>query len=207
MGQPKSKRSAMLDPRHRAVLLKEKYRQQMERQDTDAENAETQAVGRVESAAEWAAEELRERVPQAPKKKLPVKERPSTYDEVGHETGLPSERRERRLRSVLPRKTPVRSRRLTTACQQRSSSLRPVVNSWWTSRKRSGGQSDRLHPPPQTHLRSMTQTGSLYLRRAQKRRAKVPSRNAGRALCRDIAARTKRKSRPMHPRTDAPCPR
>lgn len=57
MGQPKSKRSAMLDPRHRAVLLKEKYRQQMERQDTDAENAETQAVGRVESAAEWAAEE------------------------------------------------------------------------------------------------------------------------------------------------------
>ena len=93
MGQPKSKRSAMLDPRHRAVLLKEKYRQQMERQDTDAENAETQAVGRVESAAEWAAEELRERVPQAPKKKLPVKERPSTYDEVGHETGLPSERR------------------------------------------------------------------------------------------------------------------
>ena len=114
---------------------------------------------------------------------------------------------ERRLRSVLPRKTPVRSRRLTTACQQRSSSLRPVVNSWWTSRKRSGGQSDRLHPPPQTHLRSMTQTGSLYLRRAQKRRAKVPSRNAGRALCRDIAARTKRKSRPMHPRTDAPCPR
>lgn len=34
MGQPKSKRSAMLDPRHRAVLLKEKYRQQMEqRQD------------------------------------------------------------------------------------------------------------------------------------------------------------------------------
>ena len=74
MGQPKSKRSAMLDPRHRAVLLKEKYRQQMERQDTDAENAETQAVGRVESAAEWAAEELRERVPQAPKKKLPVEE-------------------------------------------------------------------------------------------------------------------------------------
>ena len=34
MGLPKSKRSAMLDPRHRAVLLKEKYRQQMEqRQD------------------------------------------------------------------------------------------------------------------------------------------------------------------------------
>ena len=74
MGQPKSKRSAMLDPRHRAVLLKEKYRQQMEqRQDTGAENAETQAVSRVESAAEWAADELRERVPQAPKKKPPVK--------------------------------------------------------------------------------------------------------------------------------------
>ena len=52
MGQPKSKRSAMLDPRHRAVLLKEKYCQQMEqRQDTGAENAETQAVSRVESAA------------------------------------------------------------------------------------------------------------------------------------------------------------
>ena len=75
MGQPKSKRSAMLDPRHRAVLLKEKYRQQMERQDTDAENAETQAVSRVESAAEWAADELREHVPQAPRKKPPVKER------------------------------------------------------------------------------------------------------------------------------------
>lgn len=28
MGQPKSKRTAMLDPRHRAKLLKEKYRQQ-----------------------------------------------------------------------------------------------------------------------------------------------------------------------------------
>ena len=27
MGQPKSKRTAMLDPRHRAKLLKEKYRQ------------------------------------------------------------------------------------------------------------------------------------------------------------------------------------
>lgn len=96
MGLPKSKRSAMLDPRHRAVLLKEKYRQQMEqRQDTGAENAETQAVSRVESAAEWAADELRERVPQAPKKKPPVKERPSTYDEAGHETESPSERREK----------------------------------------------------------------------------------------------------------------
>ena len=95
MGQPKSKRSAMLDPRHRAVLLKEKYRQQMERQDTDAENAETQAVSRVESAAEWAADELREHVPQAPRKKPPVKERTSTYDEAGHEIGLPSGRREK----------------------------------------------------------------------------------------------------------------
>ena len=96
MGQPKSKRSAMLDPRHRAVLLKEKYCQQMEqRQDTGAENAETQAVSRVESAAEWAADELRERVPQAPKKKPPVKERPSTYDEAGHETESPSERRDK----------------------------------------------------------------------------------------------------------------
>ena len=68
MGQPKSKRSAMLDPRHRAVLLKEKYRQQMERQDTDAENAETQAVSRVESAAEWAADELRARAAGTAKK-------------------------------------------------------------------------------------------------------------------------------------------
>ena len=94
MGQPKSKRSVMLNPRHRAVLLKEKYRQQIEqRQDTDTENAETQAVGRVESAAEWAADELRERVPQAPRKKPPVKERPSTYDEVGYEAESPSERR------------------------------------------------------------------------------------------------------------------
>lgn len=31
MGQPKSKRTAMLDPRHRAKLLKEKYRQQFAR--------------------------------------------------------------------------------------------------------------------------------------------------------------------------------
>lgn len=94
MGQPKSKHSAMLDPRHRAALLKEKYRQRMERrQDTDTENAETQAVSRVESAAEWAADELRERVPQAPRKKPPVRERPSTCDEVGHETESPSERR------------------------------------------------------------------------------------------------------------------
>ena len=29
MGQPKSKRTAMLDPRHRAKLLKAKYRQQL----------------------------------------------------------------------------------------------------------------------------------------------------------------------------------
>lgn len=197
----------MLDPRHRAVLLKEKYRQQMERQDTDAENAETQAVGRVESAAEWAAEELRERVPQAPKKKLPVKERPSTYDEVGHETGLPSERRGTTpAERAAPKDTGAEQavdHRVPAEKQQFEARRQFVVD----KQERSGGQSDRLHPPPQTHLRSMTQTGSLYLRRTQKRRAKVPSRNAGRALCRDIAARTKRKSRPMHPRTDAPCPR
>lgn len=36
MGQSKSKRSAMLDPRHRAVLLKEKYRQQMEQRQDNA---------------------------------------------------------------------------------------------------------------------------------------------------------------------------
>ena len=45
MGQPKSKRTAMLDPRHRAMLLKEKYRQQLaERRELESDSAETQAV-------------------------------------------------------------------------------------------------------------------------------------------------------------------
>lgn len=113
----------------------------------------------------------------------------------------------RRLRSVLLRTAPARSRQLTIACQQRSSSLRPAVNSWWTSRKRSGGQSGRLRHPPQTRLRSMKQIGSLCPLRAQKCRAKVHSKSAGRALCRDMADRAKRKSRPMRPRSDAPFPR
>ncbi len=70
MGQPKSKRSAMLDPRHRAVLLKEKYRQQVEQQDTDTENAETQAVGRVESRCGMGSRGAAgAKKPQAPKKK------------------------------------------------------------------------------------------------------------------------------------------
>lgn len=55
MGQPESKRAAMLDPRHRAMLLKEKYRQQLaERQEPESDSAETQAVDEVEGAANWA---------------------------------------------------------------------------------------------------------------------------------------------------------
>ena len=47
MGQPKSKRTAMLDPRHRAKLLKEKYRQQLaERREPESDSAEIQAVVR-----------------------------------------------------------------------------------------------------------------------------------------------------------------
>ena len=55
MGQPKSKRTAMLDPRHRAKLLKEKYRQQLaERRELESDSAETQAVDEVEDMANWA---------------------------------------------------------------------------------------------------------------------------------------------------------
>ena len=176
----------MLDPRHRAVLLKEKYRQQVEQQDTDTENAETQAVGRVESrcgmgsrgAAGAKAAGTEEKGCRSRKDLRPTM-RP------GMKQGYCQSGGERRLRSVLPRKTPVRSRQLTTACQQRSSSLRPVVNSWWTSRKRSGGQSDRLRHPPQTRLRSMKQIGSLCPLRAQKCRAKSIQR-AQAALCAEI---------------------
>ena len=41
MGQPKSKRTAMLDPRHRAKLLKAKYRQQLaERRELESDSAD-----------------------------------------------------------------------------------------------------------------------------------------------------------------------
>ena len=54
MGQPKSKRTAMLDPRHRAKLLKEKYRQQLaERREPESDSAETQAVDEVFLALTW----------------------------------------------------------------------------------------------------------------------------------------------------------
>ena len=44
MGQPKSKRTAMLDPCHRAMVLKEKYRQQLaERQEPESDGAEGKA--------------------------------------------------------------------------------------------------------------------------------------------------------------------
>ena len=57
MGQPKSKRTAMLDPRHRAKLLKEKYRQQLaERREPESDSAETQAVDEVEDMANWAVD-------------------------------------------------------------------------------------------------------------------------------------------------------
>ena len=55
MGQPKSKRTAMLDPRHRAMLLKEKYRQQLtERQEPESDSAEIQAVDEVEGGGHGA---------------------------------------------------------------------------------------------------------------------------------------------------------
>ena len=41
----------MLDPHHRAMVLKEKYRQQLaERQEPESDSAETQAVDEVEDA-------------------------------------------------------------------------------------------------------------------------------------------------------------
>lgn len=80
MGQPKSKRAAMLDPRHRAMLLKEKYRQQLaERQEPESDSAETQAVDEVEGAANWAVDTVQNRVTQVPRarQKPPIKEKPS----------------------------------------------------------------------------------------------------------------------------------
>lgn len=78
MDQPKSKRTAMLDPRHRAMLLKEKYRQQLaERQEPESDSAETQAVDEVEGAANWAVDTVQDRVTQVPRarQKPPIKEK------------------------------------------------------------------------------------------------------------------------------------
>ena len=72
MGQPKSKRTAMLDPRHRAKLLKEKYRQLLE-----SDSAETQAVDEVENTANWAVDTVQDRTAQVPRarQKPPIKEK------------------------------------------------------------------------------------------------------------------------------------
>lgn len=80
MGQPESKRAAMLDPRHRAMLLKEKYRQQLaERQEPESDSAETQAVDEVEGAANWAVDTVQDRAAQVPRarQKPPIKEKSS----------------------------------------------------------------------------------------------------------------------------------
>ena len=80
MGQPKSKRTAMLDPRHRAKLLKEKYRQQLaERQEPESDSAETQAVDEVENTANWAVDTVQDRAAQVPRvrQKPPIKEKSS----------------------------------------------------------------------------------------------------------------------------------
>ena len=78
MGQPKSKRTAMLDPRHRAKLLKEKYRQQLaERREPESDSAETQAVDEVEDTANWAVDTVQDRAAQVPRarQKPPIKEK------------------------------------------------------------------------------------------------------------------------------------
>ena len=68
MGQPKSKRTAMLDPRHRAKLLKEKYRQQLaERREPESDSAEIQAVDEVEDTANWAVDTVQDRAAQVPR--------------------------------------------------------------------------------------------------------------------------------------------
>ena len=97
MGQPKSKRAAMLDPHHRAMVLKEKYRQQLaERQETESDSAETQAVDEVEGAAGWAVDTVRDRAAQVPRarQKPPIKEKSSA--------SIPRER-EVKERPVTPR--------------------------------------------------------------------------------------------------------
>ena len=78
MGQPKSKRTAMLDPRHWAKLLKEKYRQQLaERRELESDSAETQAVDEVENTANWAVDTVQDRAAQVPRarQKPPIKEK------------------------------------------------------------------------------------------------------------------------------------
>lgn len=78
MGQPKSKRTAMLDPRHRVKLLKEKYRQQLaERREPESDSAEIQAVDEVEGAADWAVDTVQDRAAQVPRarQKPPIKEK------------------------------------------------------------------------------------------------------------------------------------
>ena len=78
MGQPKSKRTAMLDPRHRAKLLKEKYRQQLaERREPESDSAEIQAVDEVEDTANWAVDTVQDRAAQVPRarQKPPIKEK------------------------------------------------------------------------------------------------------------------------------------
>ena len=97
MSQPKSKRTAMLDPRHRAMLLKEKYRQQLaERQEPESDSVETQAVDEVEGAASWAVDTVQHRAVQMPlaRQKPPIKEKSSA--------SIPCER-EVKERSVTPR--------------------------------------------------------------------------------------------------------
>lgn len=78
MGQPKSKRTAMLDPRHRAKLLKEKYRQQLaERREPESDSAETQAVDEVEDTANWAVDTVQDRAAQVSRarQKPPIREK------------------------------------------------------------------------------------------------------------------------------------
>ena len=68
----------MLDPRHRAKLLKEKYRQQLaERREPESDSAETQAVDEVEDTANWAVDTVQDRAAQVPRarEKPPIKEK------------------------------------------------------------------------------------------------------------------------------------
>lgn len=114
MGQPKSKRTAMLDPRHQAELLKEKYRQQLvERQEPESDSAETQAVDEVEGATGWAVDTVQDRAAQVPRarQKPLIKEKSSA--------SIPRER-EVKEHTVTPRKnasrytTPENTARLET---------------------------------------------------------------------------------------------
>ncbi len=116
MGQPKSKRAAMLDPHHRAMVLKEKYRQQLaERQETESDSAETQAVDEVEGAASWAVDTVRDRAAQVPRarQKPPIKEKSSA--------SIPGER-EVKERPVAPRGNTSRHTTLENAAFSETSS-------------------------------------------------------------------------------------